>query len=38
MKIRSVGAELIHSDEQMYRESGGHDETNSPFSPLYECA
>jgi len=38
MKIRSLGVELIHSDEQTYRGSEGHDEANSLFSPLCGCA
>jgi len=38
MKILSFGAELIRSDEQTYTGSDGHDEANSLFSPLCECA
>jgi len=33
MKIRPVGAELLHADERKYR----HDEANSRFSQFYEA-
>ena len=31
MKIRLVGAELFHLDEETDRQTDRHDETNSPF-------
>jgi hypothetical protein len=34
MKIRPVGAELLHADRQIYR----HDEANSRFSQIWEHA
>jgi hypothetical protein len=46
MKIRPVGAELFHTDqqidrraeEQTDRQTGKHNETNNRFSQLFERA
>ena len=32
IKIRPVGAELLHADREMDRQKDGHDEANSRFS------
>jgi len=34
MKIRLVGAELFHADEQRNRQTDRHDEANSRFSQI----
>jgi len=42
MKIRPMGAELLHADQwtdgQTDRQTGRHDEANNRFSQLFERA
>jgi hypothetical protein len=38
MKIRPVGAELLHVDERTDGRTDGHDEANSRFSQFCERA